>query len=141
MTKLTPELQEAFIKMRKLGISIKRCCQALGIDESLYYTWMKLGARDKDRPDSKYFKFSELINRSQAQALSELMESLDKSAKRGNLNAIIIRGQHMFPDEFPRDKPHDINLSVKPDIKVLQEYLEGNIKKESEEKKEEAGKE
>jgi len=124
MTKLTPELQDAFIKMRKNGLSIKRCCEALGIDESLYYVWMNLGKRDKDRPESKYFKFFEAINRSQAEALAELMAALDNAAKRGSVNALLIRGQHQFPEEFPRDRPTEINLALKPTIQQLNEFYE-----------------
>lgn len=124
MTKLTPETQEAFIKMRKNGLSIKRCCEALGLTERIYYIWMKLGQRDKDRPKSKFFQFFQAINRSQAEALAELMDALDKAAKRGSVNALIIRGQHQFPEEFPRDKPTELNISMKPTIQQLNDFYE-----------------
>lgn len=132
MTKLTSELQEAFIKMRKNGLSIKRCCEALGIDESLYYIWMNLGKRDEERPSSKYFKFFEAVNRSQAEALAELMAALDNAAKKGNVNALIIRGQHQFPEEFPRENPKEFNIAMKPTIQQLNEFYD---LKEKEKKK------
>lgn len=104
MTKLTPQLQDTFIAARKRGLSIKRCCELTGIDESLYYIWMKKGRDHKTKNiDDQFVKFFETINRSQAQALNELLERLDKATKKGSIPATIFRLQTQFKDEYPKE--------------------------------------
>jgi len=132
MTKLTQERQDKFIQLLRLGTPIKYACRACSIDDSLYYVWMKLGERDKDRPESKYFKFFEAVKRTEGEAMTLKLADLEKAAQRGSVQAITWFLEKKYPDEFGNklQVTHDVKLSVQQ----VNDYF-GNKNKE---KKDEA---
>ena len=63
-TKLTPELQTKVIDYIKNGNYTKTACQAVGISEQTYYTWVKRG-KDGESP---FVEFLESVERARAEA-------------------------------------------------------------------------
>jgi len=131
MTKLTPELQDKFLKLLELGVPIKYACQTLNIGEATYFRWMDLGQRDKDRPESKFREFRESVQSIPGKAMARKLAHLEKAAEKGNITATTWFLEHKFPEEFKQAQ--DINLSVKPTVQQLNEFYE--LKEKEKEKK------
>jgi hypothetical protein len=127
MTKLTPELQKKFLHALELGVPIKYACEALNIDESRYYVWMKLGLK---KPDTKYGEFRKSVEAIPGKAMARKLQYLETAAQKGSVNAVIWFLEHKYPAEFKQAT--DINLAVKPTIQQLNEFYE---MKEKEKKK------
>jgi hypothetical protein len=122
MAKLTPTLQKQFMDLRELGLSIKRTCEAINIDESLYYKWIKHGQRAKNHPDNKYFKFFQASSSIEAKAIARKLLHIEKAAEKGNASAATWWLEHRHPQEFKQAS--DVNLNVKPPAKYLNYFME-----------------
>jgi len=111
------------MNLRELGLSIKRTCEAVGIDESLYYKWLKLGQRQKK---GKYFQFFQASLSADAKAQARKLLHIEKAAEKGSVSAATWFLEHRFPDEFKQST--DMNVSVKPSIQYLQDFLDAEVK-------------
>ena len=97
MSKLTPELQNHIINLLKLGMPQKYACEAVGINQDTFYTWMKLGGK---KTEGKYHEFSEAVIRSKSEAMAIKLANLEKAAQKGSVSAITWFLEHKYPDEF-----------------------------------------
>jgi len=121
MSKLTPELQENLLKLLKLGVPQKYACEAVGINEDTFYTWMKIG---KNKDKGKYYEFSELVKKSKSEAMAIKLANLEKAAQKGNVSAITWFLEHKYPDIFG-NKLH-IEHSGKITFDQLRELLKSD---------------
>jgi hypothetical protein len=133
MVKLTEPLQTKLLHFLELGVPIKYACQAVGIDERTYYVWMKLGKRDKDRPDSKYFQFLQSVDSIPARCLARKLLHLEQASANGSVSATIWFLEHRYPEIFKQ--PSDVNLNIKPDVTAFIAFLNGAEYKKMRDKK------
>jgi hypothetical protein len=123
MVKLTEDLQKKLLHFLELGVPIKYACEALGIDERSYYVWKKLGKRDKDRPDSKYFQFLQQVESIPGKAMARKLLHLEQAAANGSVSANIWFLEHRFPEVFKQSS--DLNVTLKPSSETFRLFLEG----------------
>ena len=97
MTKLTPELQTNFLKLLELGVPIKYACEALNIDESTYFVWMKQG---KEQSKGKYFEFFKSVQSIPGKAMARKLHHIEKAAEKGNVTAAIWFLKTKYPELF-----------------------------------------
>jgi len=128
MTKLTSELQEHFLKLLELGVPIKYACEALNIDESSFFVWMRLGRK---KTEGKYFQFFKSVESIPGKAMARKLAHLEKAAEHGSVSACIWFLEHKYPELFKQAT--DVNLNVKPTIQEFIDFLD--MKDKEKEKK------
>jgi len=97
MSKLTPELQNNILQLLKLGVPQKYACEAVGIDETTFCRWIKIG---RHKTEGKYYEFYQSVLRSNSEAMAIKLANLEKAAQKGSVNAITWFLEHKYPEEF-----------------------------------------
>jgi len=103
-TKLTDELKEQFLKAYSIGLTIEKCCQYAGIDETTFYKWKKQEHRN---PYRQFFQsISKVESQVQIVLVNDIRNSEDWRAKAWIL-------ERRYPKDWGR---HDnIDLTTKGD--------------------------
>jgi len=95
-TLLTPERQQAIITMLEAGGYIDDACEAVGVDPSTYYKWLKRGKDEEERlnagldPDPKhtlFFEFFQAVRKANAEGVMSHILNIDHHAKDGTWQA------------------------------------------------------
>lgn len=98
-TKLTPELQEKFIRAQRAGNWVETCCDYVGINPDTYYEWMKRGERGEKR-DAIYVAFAEAVRTARASAEIESVARIRVSGQNGNWRADAWYLERSHPDRW-----------------------------------------
>ena len=103
-TKLTPELQETILKIIRAGNYALVACQAVGINQDTYYTWLKRGKKDlEDNKTTIYSEFSESIERASAIAEASHVGNVATSASNGDVNSSKWFLERKHPERWGRN--------------------------------------
>lgn len=130
-TLLNPERQKAIITMLEAGGYVDEACQAVGIDESTYYNWLKRGKDEEDRinagiaptpKETPFFEFFKAVRQAQAEGIMSHLMNIDHHAKNGTWQAsawILERKQPRKWGRFdrtehtgPQGGPIQVNVST-----------------------------
>ena len=85
-TKLTPETSAAIIRALAIGATYKDAAEAAGVDYTTFNNWMKRGEKAKS---GQYFKFFNLVRRTQAEARNHYLSVIAKAANDGDWRAAL----------------------------------------------------
>lgn len=93
--RFSPEVQEAFVRFARMGISIRDAAREIGISEKTVKRWLLNGTRE---PDGPYGEFTRRVNVAREQAdgdgLSEemtpeeLLRVASRAARKGSVQAM-----------------------------------------------------
>ena len=83
-SKFTPEVTETIIKALQIGATYKDAAEAAGVDYDTYNEWIKAGKAAKS---GKFFEFSELVKRTEAQARLNYLSTIAQAAAKGDWKA------------------------------------------------------
>ena len=102
--KLNKQLIEDAVKLIEAGNYQKHVAQALGVDESTWYRWLREGEQSEDENDLKY-KFYQSIKKAEAKAVARNVALIQRAAQEGNWQAAAWWLERKFPAEWgKRDK-------------------------------------
>lgn len=76
--KLTPELQDKIIKYIKAGNYVETACDAVGINKTTYYDWIKKGEAGKE----PYLNYANAIKKAKAEAIIKNVLVIQIAAKK-----------------------------------------------------------
>lgn len=85
-TKLTPALQDKFMRARRAGNFIETCCDYVGINPDTYYEWMKRGEQAGEN-NRIYREFADAARQASASAEIESVARIRVSGQNGNWKA------------------------------------------------------
>ena len=103
-SKLTEELIKEAARLIEAGNYQKHVAQALGVDESTWYRWLREGEQSEDENDLKY-KFYQSIKKAEAKAVARNVALIQRAAQEGNWQAAAWWLERKFPAEWgKRDK-------------------------------------
>jgi hypothetical protein len=100
-TKLTPELQEAFLIAVKESGYYSTACQCLGIGKQTFHDWMTWG-KDPKRPVI-YRNFRMAIRKRIADNLKEAIEGIQEAGRKGNWFARAWYAERRHSEKWGRD--------------------------------------
>ena len=83
-SKFTPEVTETILKALQIGATYKDAAEAAGVDYDTYNEWIKAGKAAKS---GKFFEFSELVKRTEAQARLNYLSTIAQAAAKGDWKA------------------------------------------------------
>ena len=83
-SKFTPEVTETIIKALQIGATYKDAAEAAGVDYDTYNEWIKAGKAAKS---GKFYEFSELVKRTEAQARLNYLSTIAQAAAKGDWKA------------------------------------------------------
>ncbi|MEM2508966.1 MAG: transposase [Candidatus Thermoplasmatota archaeon] len=115
-SKLTAEVEEALLKMIEQGLTVKRACNALGISEKTFYSWIERGKTGK----GKYAEFLDKVKKAEAKFIADAVEKI-KEAGQKNWQALAWLLERKFPEEF--GKKESLQVEGKMSIDVLREFF------------------
>ena len=99
--KLTPELQSKICKYIEDGNYAIHACQAVGIDESTFYDWLKRGDIDvTDGKDTIFSQFVQSIKEAAAKAILKHVANIALVAEAGEWTASAWFLERKYPDLF-----------------------------------------
>jgi len=105
--KLTEQLIEDAAKLIEAGNYQKHVAQALGVDESTWYRWLREGEQSEDENDLKY-KFYQSIKKAEAKAVARNVALIQRAAQEGNWQAAAWWLERKFPSEWGKKDKLDI---------------------------------
>ena len=105
--KLTEQLIEDAAKLIEAGNYQKHVAQALGVDESTWYRWLREGEQSEDENDLKY-KFYQSIKKAEARAIARNVALIQRAAQEGNWQAAAWWLERKFPSEWGKKDKLDI---------------------------------
>ena len=123
--KLTEQLIEDAAKLIEAGNYQKHVAQALGVDESTWYRWLREGEQSEDENDLKY-KFYQSIKKAEAKAVARNVALIQRAAQDGNWQAAAWWLERRFPEEW--GKKDKLNLKTDDGIKIQIVKVDGNVK-------------
>jgi hypothetical protein len=111
---------EDLVKLLGAGNYVEQACEAVGINKTTYYDWMKRG---KDHDDagkkSKYAEFYNAVKRAQAEAECRNVAIIQKAAQT-QWQAAAWWLERTKPDRFGRQLKNEHSGSV--EIKIGKEF-------------------
>jgi len=111
-TKLTKELCDEICKYIGMGNYIERCCEAVGISPSTYYTWKRKGEKGIE----PYKTFLERVKREEAKAEMLHVEIIHDVALSGNWLSSAWLLERKYPQRF--GKREQMALASDNDFKL-----------------------
>ncbi len=102
-TKLTPELQQRFIKALRAGNWIDTCCDYVNIHVDTYYDWMRR-AEQGGKANRAYSEFSEAVREARAAVEIESVARIRLAGSKGNLKADIFFLERSYPERWGRKR-------------------------------------
>lgn len=106
-SKLTEELIKEAARLIEAGNYQKHVAQALGVDESTWYRWLREGEQSEDENDLKY-KFYQSIKKAEAKAVARNVALIQRAAQEGNWQAAAWWLERKFPSEWGKKDKLDI---------------------------------
>lgn len=120
-SKITPELTERVCELIEKGLPYTLVCEAVGINESTFYDWIKKGEIGK----KGYTDFSERVSKSKANYALICLERVNKYADNGSAFCATWLLERRFPNEFGRRESIDIksknrneSVNINADVKL-----------------------
>ena len=105
-TKLTRKLIAEAVEGIEKGHYAKTVCQALGISENTYYTWLKKGEEQIENDERGVFReFYESVKKAQAEGEQELLQIIRDTAAR-NWTAAAWMLERMHPEKYGKREKH-----------------------------------
>ncbi|MBZ9715506.1 hypothetical protein [Deinococcus multiflagellatus] len=102
-TKLTPALQEKFIRAVRAGNCVETCCDYVGINPDTYYEWQKRGQQG-GAANEIYREFRAAVLDAQASAEIESVARIRLSGQKGNWRADAWYLERRHPDRWGRQR-------------------------------------
>jgi len=126
-TKLTQEVQNAFIQAIKLGCPKKDACGAAGIGETTFYKWMEWA--DSKRKDAhKYREFRERIKEAEGLATQRWLAIIEKAAQGGQWQAAAWKLERRRAMFIPRVKAEvEATVDARVEVKDARERVLGKL--------------
>lgn len=91
-TKLTPEVQELICKAIRIGATYQAAAEAAGVSYETFNEWRK-------GKSSKFLRFSEAVDRANADAQIELLNNIKSSGEKDwRANAWVL--EHRFKQDY-----------------------------------------
>ena len=109
------ELIEDIAQAVRAGNFIKTACEYVGIDESTYYRYMKLGKQDvEDNKDTIYSKFYKTLKKARATAETRNVAVINQASEE-SWQASAWWLERSFPDRWGKRKM-DVNANLTGDL-------------------------
>ena len=105
--KLTNELQQKIGDGISLGLTYALAANSASVTYQTFNSWYQKGKTEKA---GKYFKFSQYINKCNADAAKTLLERLNLAAKAGDTRICIWILERRFSEDFGRRVYRKTNL-------------------------------
>lgn len=110
--KLTPELLERAVKLKKGGANNRDICAAVGIAESTFYAWL-------NEPKGKaQVEFSEAIKRAEADYKNALLAIIARDAQERDWKAAAWLLERKYPEEYSRRDRVQADVTTKAEATV-----------------------
>jgi hypothetical protein len=106
-TKLTPDIQQKIGDGITLGLTYALAANSASVTYQTFNSWYQKGKTEKA---GKYFKFSQYINKCNADAAKTLLERLNLAAKAGDTRICIWILERRFSEDFGRRIYRKTNL-------------------------------
>lgn len=94
--KLTPELHDRAVKLKKGGANNRDICAAVGIHESTFYAWVN------DPKGKAQLEFSDAIKRAEADYKNALLAIIARDAQERDWKAAAWLLERKYPEEYSR---------------------------------------
>lgn len=95
-TKLTPELMDRAVKLKKGGANNRDICAAVGITETTFYEWLNK-PRNKDQS-----AFSDAMKKAEADYKNALLAIIARDARERDWKAAAWLLERKYPEEYSR---------------------------------------
>jgi transposase len=105
--KLTPKIQKKVGDNVALGLTYSLAAEAAGITYKTFNEWLKKG---RNSTSGEYFKFSQHINKCNAEGAKKLLERLNDAADAGNCQVCMWILERRFPKDFARRQYRKMNV-------------------------------
>lgn len=115
--KLTPELLERAVKLKKGGANNRDICAAVGIHESTFYAWVNEPKGQAQR------EFSEAIKKAEADYKNALLAIIARDAQERDWKAAAWLLERKYPEEYSRRDRVQADVTTKGETTVRMEYF------------------
>jgi len=105
--KLTTDIQQKIGAGISLGLTYALAANSAGISYQTFNSWYQKGRTEKA---GKYFKFSQYINKCNADAAKTLLERLNEAVKAGDTRICIWILERRFSEDFGRREYRKMNV-------------------------------
>lgn len=111
-TKLTPERQERLLKYIELGVTARQAIACVGIGETSYYKWKRLGETGRE----PYASFLQAVNQSEAKLQCKLVSVVYSAASKDWRAAMTLLARR-WPKHWGKQRGYICESSYIPERK------------------------
>ncbi len=96
---IEPKLQSEICDLLAQGCTVRTCCEAVGLAESSYHRWSRLGDPESPEHDARFLEFRELTTRARGLGKAQLLRLVRKHAETDARTALELLAR-LSPDEY-----------------------------------------
>ena len=135
-TLCTPEMVDALVARVRAGVPINRACGAVGIAQTTFYNWVRLGEEGGDGNEI-YVQFLDRVTQAKNQTCADLAEVITTAAMEGDVKAAQWYLERADRHNWSKATETTINVNSAPqapviDASVTVEELEAELEEMSE---------